>query len=248
MASHDLKPVEGVYTDFRRRREALLKALTVDAEEFSRQCDPEKESLSLYGYPNESWVVQLPVENVPAELPEPSIGINFPRDGMEHKHWLSLVALHSDAWLYAVAFYYGSQFDRDQSVLAEFLSSVKILGSLHLPLFEIVSSRNSASDKSIIDDSRNQTEIDAKTQDLVKGTKPSKTARLPSKEDDIVDDEDDEENDHTFCGICRRLYCSTEFWICYDITASKAHRMEEFVCPSCSPSKKARTDQSSIRN
>ncbi|KAJ7550906.1 hypothetical protein O6H91_07G124200 [Diphasiastrum complanatum] len=40
MASHDLKTVEGVYTDFRSRREALLQALTVDAEEFSRQCDP----------------------------------------------------------------------------------------------------------------------------------------------------------------------------------------------------------------
>ncbi|GAB4847425.1 hypothetical protein Ancab_026482 [Ancistrocladus abbreviatus] len=70
----------------------------------------EKENLCLYGLPNESWEVNLPVAEVPPELPEPALGINFARDGMQEKDWLSLVAVHSDSWLLAVAFYFGGRF------------------------------------------------------------------------------------------------------------------------------------------
>lgn len=70
----------------------------------------EKENLCLYGLPNEAWEVNLPVEEVPPELPEPALGINFARDGMQEKDWLSLVAVHSDSWLLAVAFYFGARF------------------------------------------------------------------------------------------------------------------------------------------
>lgn len=70
----------------------------------------EKENLCLYGFPNETWEVNLPVEEVPPELPEPALGINFARDGMQEKDWLSLVAVHSDSWLLAVAFYFGARF------------------------------------------------------------------------------------------------------------------------------------------
>ena len=38
-------------------------------------------------------------------------GINFARDGMVRKDWLALVAVHSDAWLLSVAFYYGAKLD-----------------------------------------------------------------------------------------------------------------------------------------
>jgi len=65
----------------------------------------------LYGNPDGTWEVQLPAEEVPPELPEPALGINFARDGMQRKDWLALVAVHSDAWLMAVAFYYGAKFD-----------------------------------------------------------------------------------------------------------------------------------------
>ncbi|TXG65275.1 hypothetical protein EZV62_006550 [Acer yangbiense] len=47
---------------------------------------------------------------VPPELPEPALGINFARDGMQEKDWLSLVAVHSYSWLLAVAFYFGARF------------------------------------------------------------------------------------------------------------------------------------------
>ena len=52
-------------------------------EEFYAQCDPDKENLCLYGNPDGTWEVQLPAEEVPPELPEPALGINFARDGMQ---------------------------------------------------------------------------------------------------------------------------------------------------------------------
>lgn len=69
-----------------------------------------KENLCLYGLPNETWEVNLPVEEVPPELPEPALGINFARDGMVEKDWISLVSVHSDSWLISVAFYFGARF------------------------------------------------------------------------------------------------------------------------------------------
>lgn len=73
----------------------------------------DKENLCLYGHPNESWEVALPAEEVPPELPEPALGINFARDGMDRKDWLSLVAVHSDCWLLSVAFYFGARLNRN---------------------------------------------------------------------------------------------------------------------------------------
>ncbi|KAH7511284.1 hypothetical protein FEM48_ZijujUnG0028000 [Ziziphus jujuba var. spinosa] len=52
----------------------------------------EKENLCLYGLPNETWEVNLPVEEVPPELPDPTSGVNHARDGMQKKDCLSLVA------------------------------------------------------------------------------------------------------------------------------------------------------------
>jgi hypothetical protein len=58
--------------------------------------------------------VNLPADEVPPELPEPALGINFARDGMNEKDWLSLVAVHSDSWLMSVAFYFGARFGFDK--------------------------------------------------------------------------------------------------------------------------------------
>ena len=81
---------------------------------FFASCDPDRENLSLYSNADGSWVVSLPAEEVPPELPEPALGINFARDGMKRGDWLALVAVHSDAWLMAVAFYYSAKFTADQ--------------------------------------------------------------------------------------------------------------------------------------
>jgi hypothetical protein len=42
-------------------------------------------------------------------MPEPALGINFARDGMQRRDWLSLVAVHSDSWLISVAFFFGAR-------------------------------------------------------------------------------------------------------------------------------------------
>ena len=60
-----------------------MNAIFTDVERFYAQCDPDKENLCLYGNPDGTWEVQLPAEEVPPELPEPALGINFARDGMQ---------------------------------------------------------------------------------------------------------------------------------------------------------------------
>lgn len=74
----------------------------------------EKENLCLYGHPNETWEVNLPADEVPPELPEPALGINFARDGMNRIDWLSLVAVHSDCWLLSVAYFFGARLNKNE--------------------------------------------------------------------------------------------------------------------------------------
>ncbi|GFZ04290.1 alfin-like 5 [Actinidia rufa] len=124
-APYNPRTVEEVFRDFKGRRAGMIKALTSDVEEFYHQCDPEKENLCLYGFPSEQWEVNLPAEEVPPELPEPALGINFARDGMQEKDWLSLVAVHSDAWLLSVAFYFGARFGFDKADSFGFLSQFR---------------------------------------------------------------------------------------------------------------------------
>lgn len=78
----------------------------------------EKENLCLYGHSNGEWEVNLPAEEVPPELPEPALGINFARDGMTRRDWLSLVAVHTDSWLLSVAFYLGARLNRNERYTA----------------------------------------------------------------------------------------------------------------------------------
>jgi hypothetical protein len=70
----------------------------------------EVENLCRYELPYESWEVNLSTEKVSPELPEPTLGINFARDRIQEKEWLSMVAAHSGAWLLSVAFYLGARF------------------------------------------------------------------------------------------------------------------------------------------
>ncbi|KAL5072797.1 hypothetical protein RYX36_011781 [Vicia faba] len=44
------RTIEAVFQDYKGRRAGLIKALTVDVEEFYQRCDPEKENLCLYTY------------------------------------------------------------------------------------------------------------------------------------------------------------------------------------------------------
>ena len=90
--SSNPRTIEEVFRDCRIHRTAIAHALTTEVDIFYLLCDLEKENLLLYGYASGSWEVNLPSKEVPPELREPALGINFTRDGMQRKDWLSLVA------------------------------------------------------------------------------------------------------------------------------------------------------------
>lgn len=133
------RDVDAIAEDFAQRRAGLLKALTEDVDEFFKQCYPERDNLCLYGHKDGNWSVDLPAEDVPPELPEPCLGINFARDGMQKRDWLALVAVHCDAWLMAVAFFYAVKLDAAGRTRLH-----KVLNQ-HPTLFEVVTNRKKSS-------------------------------------------------------------------------------------------------------
>ncbi|KAL2337079.1 hypothetical protein Fmac_011525 [Flemingia macrophylla] len=106
MASKPLT-VKEIFKDYRARRTALINALTRDADQVYDLCDPERENLCLYGHSDGRWEISLPEEQVPTDIPEPALAINFGREGINRCDWFHLVAMHSDSWLLSVAFSYG---------------------------------------------------------------------------------------------------------------------------------------------
>ncbi|KAJ8774002.1 hypothetical protein K2173_009433 [Erythroxylum novogranatense] len=248
-AQYNPRTVEEVFKDFKARRSALIKALTTDVEDFYQQCDPEKENLCLYGFPTEQWEVNLPAEEVPPELPEPALGINFARDGMQEKDWLSLVAVHSDAWLLSVAFYFGARFGFDKADRKRLFNMINDLPTI----FEVVTGNAKKQTKeksSVINNNSNKSKSNSKTRESqVKYVKTSQ----PKFEDEGLEEEEEEDDEHgeTLCGACGENYASDEFWICCDvcekwfhgkcvkITPARAEHIKQYKCPSCS-NKRAR--------
>lgn len=231
------RTVEDIFKDYSGRRTGIIRALTYDVDEFYGLCDPEKENLCLYGHPNESWEVTLPAEEVPPELPEPALGINFARDGMLRKDWLSLVAMHSDSWLLSVAFYLAAPFNRNER---------KRLFSLinDLPtVFEIVTERKPLKEKPSVDSG-------SKSRLNTKRTNDGQVKNNKLADEAYVEDED--EHSETLCGTCGGNYNANEFWIgcdicerwyhgkCVKITPARAENIKQYKCPSCSSMKKGR--------
>ncbi|MCD7461932.1 PHD finger protein ALFIN-LIKE 5 [Datura stramonium] len=233
-AQYNPRTVEEVFRDLKGRRAGLIKALTTDVEEFYQQCDPEKENLCLYGFPSEQWEVNLPAEEVPPELPEPALGINFARDGMQEKDWLALVAVHSDAWLLSVAFYFGARFGFDKTDRKRLFNMINDLPTI----YEIVTG---AAKKQVKDRSSVSNHSSNKSKS---NSKVGKYAKVEDEEDGL--DEEEEEHGDTLCGACGENYASDEFWICCDlcerwfhgkcvkITPAKAEHIKQYKCPSCS--------------
>lgn len=240
--SSNPRTVEEVFRDYRGRRTAIVRALTTEVDRFYSLCDPEKENLCLYGYASESWEVNLPAEEVPPELPEPALGINFARDGMQRKDWLSLVAVHSDAWLLAVAFYHGARFNRNER--KRLFSMINDLPTV----FEVVTERKPPKEKTNSDNSGSKSKPSGKRMGdgQLKNSKP-----VSLKEEEETYEDDDEEHSDTICGICEETYSMNEFWIgcdscerwyhgkCVKISAAKAQSIKQYKCPLCN-SKKAR--------
>eukprot|EP00262_Sarcandra_glabra_P012767 TRINITY_DN335_c0_g2_i1.p1 TRINITY_DN335_c0_g2~~TRINITY_DN335_c0_g2_i1.p1 ORF type:complete len:259 (+),score=55.67 TRINITY_DN335_c0_g2_i1:176-952(+) len=242
------RTVEEVFRDFNGRRTGLIKALTTDVEEFYQMCDPEKENLCLYGFPSEHWEVTLPAEEVPPELPEPALGINFARDGMQEKDWLCLVAVHSDAWLLSVAFYFGARFGFDKNDRKRLFGLINDLPTI----FEVVTgtAKKQVKEKSAATNhSSNKSKQNSKVQGGSESqAKYPKGMMLQPKEDEEGLEEDEEEHEEweTRCGACGENYASDEFWICCDkcekwfhgkcvkITPARAEHIKQYKCPSCS--------------
>ncbi|WVZ72382.1 hypothetical protein U9M48_020851 [Paspalum notatum var. saurae] len=227
------RSAEDIFKDYRARRSAILRALTHDVEDFYAQCDPEKDNLCLYGYANEAWEVALPAEEVPTELPEPALGINFARDGMNRRDWLALVAVHSDSWLLSVAFYYAARLNRnDRKRLFGMINELQTV-------FEVVSG------------ARQQQSKERSSMDNGGRAKPSVKVESNGKATEEAYGEDDSDHGETLCGTCGGIYSADEFWIgcdicerwyhgkCVKITPAKAEGIKHYKCPSCS-SKRAR--------
>ncbi|CAI9091723.1 OLC1v1026823C1 [Oldenlandia corymbosa var. corymbosa] len=231
--SSNPRTVEEIFKDFTARRSAVIRALTSDVDRFYAECDPEKDNLCLYGYPNDTWEVTLPAEEVPPEVPEPALGINFARDGMQRRDWLSLVSMHTDTWLLSVSFYFGARLNRNER---------KRLFSMmnELPtVFEVVTERKPLKGVDSGNKSRGSTKRSSDGQG--KGNH-----RL---QDGNYADEDEDEHGETLCGSCGGNYNADEFWICCDIcerwfhgkcvkiTPAKAEHIKQYKCPSCSNKK-----------
>ncbi|CAA6661824.1 unnamed protein product [Spirodela intermedia] len=242
MAASNPRSVEDIFKDYSGRRNGIVRALTYDVDAFYALCDPEKENLCLYGHPNDSWEVELPAEEVPPELPEPALGINFARDGMNRKDWLSLVAVHSDSWLLSVAFYLGARFNRNER--KRLFTMINDLPTV----FEVVTDRKQAKERFSADNSGTKSKLTMKrsSNGQVKNgdLKPGEEGRGGEEED---------EHSETLCGICGSNYSADEFWIgcdvcekwyhgkCVKITPAKADSIKHYKCPHCSSSsKKAR--------
>ncbi|KAI4380343.1 hypothetical protein MLD38_006544 [Melastoma candidum] len=246
------RTVEEVFRDFKGRRAGMIKALTTDVGEFYHQCDPEKENLCLYGFPNEQWEVNLPAEEVPPELPEPALGINFARDGMQDKDWLSLVAVHSDAWLLAVAFYFGARFGFDKADRKRLFNMINEMPTI----FEVVTgtAKQQTKEKSLVSNHSSSKRSNSKGRS---SESAKNVIAIPAKDEDMgleeeeEEAEEDEEHGDTLCGACGENYASDEFWICCDlcekwfhgkcvkITPARAEHIKQYKCPSCS-NKRAR--------
>ncbi|ESW12323.1 hypothetical protein PHAVU_008G103200 [Phaseolus vulgaris] len=227
------RTVEEIFKDYSARRTAVIRALTHDVDEFYGLCDPDKDNLCLYGHPNEAWEVTLPAEEVPPELPEPALGINFARDGMNRRDWLSLVAVHSDSWLVSVAFYLGARLNRNER--KRLFSLINDLPSV----FEVVTERKPVKDKPTVDSG-------SKSRGSTKRANDGQVKSTPKFAADEGYEEDEDEHNETLCGSCGGNYNADEFWICCDIcerwfhgkcvkiTPAKAESIKQYKCPSCS--------------
>ncbi|KAJ3678112.1 hypothetical protein LUZ60_001915 [Juncus effusus] len=238
------RTAEEVFRDFRGRRAGIIKALTTDVEKFYQLCDPDKENLCLYGMPSEEWEVTLPAEEVPPEMPEPALGINFARDGMDEKDWLALVAVHSDAWLLAVAFYFGARFSFDKEARRRLFNMINNLPTI----YEVVTgtakkqhvkdktphsstkSSKPPSKMSRVDPKPAPPKDDSESSESQEDETARPKAAKPAQSEDSQEDEkegqqedeedeegEEEEQDNALCGTCGTKGANDEFWICCDL-------------------------------
>ncbi|GBF90758.1 hypothetical protein Rsub_03059 [Raphidocelis subcapitata] len=223
-----MRTPQELFSEYSARRSAILRALTTDVDRLVEQCDPARENLSLYGYADGSWAVELPVEEVPPEVPEPALGINFARDGLQRQDWLALVAVHSDSWLLSLAFYKAARFNREQR--EELFHLINSLPTC----YEVVSGRALAG----------AADGGGKRRAAASG-RPPKQAKHAGHDDDDGSGGEWQDGEGDPCPMCGHHYQQDEFWIacddcdrwfcgrCTKMTAAKAEKMGKWFCNAC---------------
>lgn len=179
----------------------MIKALTT-----------EKDNLCLFGYPNRRWEVNRPVAYLPPEIPEPTLGINFCGNGMRRKDWFSLVAVQSDAWLLAVAYFWGARFDQaDRDRLFTMINDLPTL-------YDIVteSAWEQAKEKSSVSSNSSNKPLSTANARGSESAEFSISMQTFYEERVSEVEDDDKEHGETLCTACGQ-YGSDEFWICCDI-------------------------------
>jgi Alfin/PHD-finger len=216
-------------------------SIPLQVESFYTQCSPDRDNLCLYGQSDGTWEVALPCEEVPPELPEPALGVNFARDGMKRSDWLSLVAVHSDSWLMAVAFYNGARLDQEGR--RQLFNDINSLPTC----FEIVSGR--ASTKPVGVGAAQVNKRGSVGNNSGKRQRVGGSSRYKEEEEDEEEEEEEDGagngGDGDDCPNCGRQYRTGEFWIacdicdrwfdgkCVNMNQAKADRQPDWKCPGC---------------
>ncbi|WZY79332.1 hypothetical protein YC2023_025716 [Brassica napus] len=168
--AYNPRTVEEVFRDYNGRRNGMIKALTTGKTLMFMSSTafvipvsvPFIDLFSDDGKSLEDWEVNLPAEEVPPELPEPVLGINFARNGMLEKDWLSLVAVHSDAWLMAVAFFFGARFGFDKADRKRLFNMVNDLPTVFEVVTDFLARKLSKEKYSVSNNSSNRSKSNSK--------------------------------------------------------------------------------------
>ncbi|CAL0326094.1 unnamed protein product [Lupinus luteus] len=149
---------------------------------------------------------------------------------MQEKDWLSLVDVHNDAWLLAIAFYFGARFGFDKADRKRMFNMINELPTI----FEVVTgaAKKQVKEKSSVSNhSGSKSKSNSKTCRNQVGfqrapesqTRQSKAVPSKDEDDDLVDEEDEDEHGEALCGACGENYGTDEFWICCDICEKWFH-------------------------
>ncbi|KAK9726921.1 hypothetical protein RND81_05G245900 [Saponaria officinalis] len=171
---------------------------------------------------------------------------------MHEKDWLALVAVHSDAWLLSVAFYFGARFGFDKADRRRLFNMVNDLPTI----FEVVSGnvKKQVKERSNVSNNSSAKSHSKSKSHPERQAKQAKTVPQPKEEEEGLEEEEEDEEDagETLCGACGESYTSGEFWICCDIceiwfhgkcvkiTAARAEHIKQYKCPTCTSNKRSR--------
>ncbi|GLJ21569.1 hypothetical protein SUGI_0400080 [Cryptomeria japonica] len=220
--------VDEIYEDFKRRREGIIKALTVDFEELYQQCDPEDESfMGLYGLPDESWKVVPEEEGFPM-LPNPVWGINNKRLVMSEKKWKHSVAEDSHIWLHAIALFHCARVGLDEKDKGLLLSMV---GSFQAVEKAVKEAAEPAGKQIIIRQPRRKKRFsNALVMDRASPYQSEDESDQGYQPHCPICGEKDGNEKWILCDICEEwLHCKS-----VNISSQEAEDMVEYTCPFCS--------------